>query len=112
MPADFARYPTNSSKGLCSTPFCLCGSLRGAQAKREAFGMGLLSQPQLRDVSGNSGSSWLRVCQGSRKRWDRGETQALLFHVYNDVVRPAGQELFRRYVVGIFLDVPHVGRHE
>jgi len=36
----------------------------------------------------------------------------LLFHVYNNVVRSAGQELFRRYVVGVFLDVPHVGRHE
>ena len=51
-------------------------------------------------------------CRGSRKRWDRGRTEALLFHVYNYVVRSAGQELFRRYVVGIFLDVPHVGRHE
>ena len=42
----------------------------------------------------------------------RGRTEALLLHVYNYVVRSAGQELFRRYVVGVFLDVPHVGRHE
>ena len=25
---------------------------------------------------------------------------------------PSGEELFRRLVVGVFLDVPHVGRHE
>ena len=35
--------------------------------------------------------------------------ESLLFHVNDDIVWPTSKELFRRFVVGIFLDVPGIG---